>query len=76
MKTYKMGDGNLHWLLIEEDDGSKKIATICGEKIFESEAKEYATKDGQTWLSYGSGSAMPYKKTNGKIHERWIEMEK
>lgn len=71
-----MGDGSLHWLLIEEDDGSKKIATVCEGKVIESEAKEYATKDGQTWLSYGSGSAMPYKKANGSIHERWIKQEK
>jgi hypothetical protein len=74
--VYRFGEGNLYWLLIEEDDDSKRIVMVCGENITEYEAKEYECSGGMTRLSYGSGSSMPYKNPNGTIFKGWVKVEK
>ena len=77
MKMYRFGSGNVKCftILIEEDDGELRTATVGLSKVVEHIAKVYKAKCGSTRLVYANGSSVPYKDANGKMSERWIEIK-
>jgi hypothetical protein len=76
MKVYKFGDsGNFYELIIEEDNGDKKVAVVCNGRVKEYVAKEVVCKGGYTRLTYGGGSSMPYKNADGTINSKYKEVK-
>ncbi len=76
MKIYKFRGGSPkgYPILIEEDNGEVRTATVGLTKVVEYVAKQYVNRTGAIRLIYAGGSSVPYKDADGKISERWIEI--
>lgn len=76
MKIYKFrGNPKCYPILIEEDNGEVRTATVGLTKVVEHIAKQYVNKTGAIRLIYSGGSSIPYKNADGTISDRWIEIK-
>ena len=76
MRMYRFNSGGTkcYPILIEEDNGEIRTATVGLQRVIEHVVKPYVTKSGAVRLTYGGGSSMPYKNSDGTISERWREI--
>jgi hypothetical protein len=75
MKIYRFkGSPKCYPILIEEDNGELRTATVGLTKVVEHIAKTYINKSGSIRLIYAGGSSIPYKNPDGSISERWAEI--
>ena len=74
MKVYKFGEGFFYDLIIEEDNGEVRVASVTTNKVTEYIAKKYVNKDGITRVIYGGGSSMPFRNADGSLNMRIKEL--
>ena len=74
MKVYKFGEGNFYDLIIEEDNGETRVASVTSKKVVEYIAEKYVTKDGIVRVIYGGGSSMPFRNADGSLNMRIKEI--
>lgn len=75
MRIYRFGNApKCYPILIEEDNGEVRTATVGLSKVVEHIAKLYENKTGAIRLVYNNGSSVPYKNPDGTISSRWIEI--
>jgi hypothetical protein len=76
MKVYRFGNEPCvcYQIIIEEDNGEIRTATVGLKTITEYIAEPITFKSGITRLNYGSGSSMPYKNADGTLCEKYIEI--
>jgi hypothetical protein len=74
MKVYRYGKepNPCYNIIIEEDDGTFKVAFVGLNSVKEQIAKEYHLNNGIVRLVFGGGSSMPYKDKDGKLCERYV----
>ena len=74
MKVYRFGSSTAlcYDIIIFEDDGSIKVATVGLKNVIEKEARPMHLKSGITRLIYGGGSSLPYKNEDGKLNDKYI----
>jgi hypothetical protein len=74
MKVYKFGEGNFYDLIIEEDNGETRVASVTPKKVVEYIAEKYVTKEGIVRVIYGIGSSMPFRNADGSLNMRIKEI--
>jgi hypothetical protein len=74
MKVYKFGEGNFYDLIIEEDNGEVRVASVTSKKVVEYIAEKYVTKEGIVRVIYGGGSSMPFRNADGSLNMRIKEI--
>ena len=74
MKVYKFGEGSFYDLIIEEDNGEVRVASVVNNKVTEYIAKKYVTKEGIVRVIYGGGSSMPFRNADGSLNMRITEL--
>lgn len=74
MKVYKFGEGNFYDLIIEEDNGEIRVASVTSKKVVEYIAEKYVTKEGIVRVIYGGGSSMPFRNADGSLNMRIKEI--
>jgi hypothetical protein len=75
MKAYRYrNESGCYYILIEEDDGDKRIALIGRESIIEHLTELKESPSGSSRLMFGGGSSIPYKDADGNLVESWIEL--
>lgn len=74
MKVYRFGTSTAvcYDIIIEEDDGSIKVATVGLKNVVEKDAKPMLLKSSITRLIYGKGSSMPYKNKDGTLNDKYV----
>lgn len=72
MKVYRFGEAkNFYDLIIEEDNGEIRVASVRPKSVTEYIAKVTKSPTGYQRLVYGSGSSIPYKNQDGTLNERY-----
>ena len=75
MKVYKnRNDAEYYYILIEYDSGEVRIAFISKTTVTEYLAEITEARNGFSRIIFGGGSSMPYKDSNGKLCNNWIEI--
>lgn len=75
MKVYRFGEvKNYYDLIIEEDNGEIRVASVRPKSVTEHIAKITKSPTGYQRLMYGSGSSLPYKNEKGELNERYIRI--
>jgi hypothetical protein len=75
MNLYRFGNNPKFFpILIEEDNGEIRTATVGVSKVVEHIAKKHITPNGSTRLVYAGGSSIPYKNPDGTLSERWTKI--
>ena len=76
MKIYRFGNApKCYQILIEENNGEIRTATVGLTKVTEHIAKVYESKSGVKRIVYANGSSAPYKNEKGVMSERWTEIK-
>ena len=75
MNLYRFGNNPKFFpILIEEDNGEIRTATVGVSKVVEHIARKHITPNGSTRLVYAGGSSIPYKNPDGTMSERWTKI--
>lgn len=73
MKVYRFGEEcPCYNIIIEEDNGEIRVAFVGTKHTKEYIAQQVKHGSDIIRLSFGNGSSMPYKNSNGKLCEKYV----